>query len=90
MVSNASAISELVISMPELLDVDRHSGLRGDERQPKGETQAAQQRLYFLPLPHGHGWFRPTFRPRFPIGAEDLIGCGADRCRLVRLPFAKD
>src|SRR4051812_35428085 len=27
------------------------------------------QFLYFLPLPHGHGSFRPTFAPTFRIGS---------------------
>ena len=89
MVSNASEISVLVIAMLEILDADRISG-QEYEMQPIGRSQAAQQRLYFLPLPHGHGWFLPIFRPPLPPGTEALTGWGAGRCRLGLLPFAKD
>ncbi len=32
-----------------------------------GDAQAPQHFLYFLPLPHGHGSFLPTFGVAFLI-----------------------
>ncbi len=48
------------------------SGVRPASNHLTGEAQAPQQRLYFLPLPHGHGSLRPT------LGA--VLATGRDTC----------
>ena len=43
-----------------------------------------QQRLYFLPLPHGHGWLRPTLVERIGAGRAESNGFLRSLAELAR------